>query len=212
MTNRVTIGLPRYLPGGRALLGAALCTTAVALTGVAYASSNDQPTIEVLIADRPVEVGQTLAAEDVRPIRVAKSAALFRNTVLSVRDIPGTVALGPIGQGELIQRSSLLRKEGGVRSREVSIAVESSSAAGGRIRSSDRVTIVATATANGEEQTEVIASNVLVLHVDHGTGGMAGGNRPLVVTLSVESETDPIRIVHAHATGKIALVRTTGVA
>ncbi len=211
MTARTNISLPRFLPGGRAIIGAALCTAAVAITGIAYAKSTEQPTIAVLIAKSPIEVGQTLSADDVRSTRVAKDPSLLRNSVLSIADIQGTIALGPIAPGDLIQRSSLLRKEGGAGSREVSIAVESSAAAGGRIRSSDRVTIVATGTINGEPETEVIASNVLVLHVDRGTTGMAAGTSPLVVTLSADSETDPIRIVHAQATGKIALIRTTGV-
>ena len=191
-------------------MGALLCVLAALLTIAAYARANRAPTTTYVVAAGDLEPGAAIERSDVQLITMHLPAPLRARAVDRIDDLIGATLLGPVAKGELVQIGNVIKKAGGPSSQELSFPISSSFAAAGRLRGSERVDVIATFGTGEAADTQVIASNVLVAHVDRPAAGLGSAGDTLVITLALTPDVDPIRLARAVAVGKIMLLRTTG--
>src|SRR3546814_18422477 len=79
---------------------------ALAAVGVyaAYANAAAGPTDEVVVADRPLHVGDTIEADDLRTVAVELPGDLLGGTFAAIDSAIGPVVLGPIVTDAILQR------------------------------------------------------------------------------------------------------------
>ena len=203
-------GRAAVLPGSRAVLGALLCILAALLTLTAYSKANKPPTTRYVVASADLEPGATIEAGDLQLVTMRLPSPVRSRVISRMDDLLDATVLGPVAKGELIQIGNVIKKAGGPKSREFSFPVEAAFADAGRVRSSDRVDVLATFGSGESAETRVIAAGALVAHVDHPSGGLGAARETLVVTLAITSDMDPLALAGAVANAKIMLLRTTG--
>src|SRR3546814_15809726 len=81
---------------------------ALAAVGVyaAYANAAAGPTDEVVVADRPLHVGDTIEADDLRTVAVELPGDLIGGTFADIDSAIGRVVLGPTDTDDTLQRGS----------------------------------------------------------------------------------------------------------
>ena len=201
---------PAVMPGTRAVVGALLCVLAALLTIAAYARANRAPTTTYVVAAGDLEPGAAIERADVQLVTMHLPAPLRARAVDRIDDLIGATLLGPVAKGELVQIGNVIKKAGGPSSQEFSFPISSSFAAAGRLRGSERVDVIATFGTGEAADTQIVATNVLIAHVDRPSSGLGAGSDMLVVTLAVTPDVDAVRLARAVAVGKVMLVRTTG--
>lgn len=190
----------RSLPGGRAALGALLVAAAAVGTFTAASGATADPRQSYLVARGDLAVGHRLTRDDLATARV-DLPAFMRARAYTPGDsdaLIGKVVLGPVGRGELVQRSSIAsRREG----RQVSFPIDPARAVGGGLQPGEFVDVVATL--DGKTRTVVEGAQVASLRT---RGGLAGGDS-LVVTLDIASADAAVALVNALDKGDLTLVR-----
>lgn len=199
----------RALPGGRALAGGFLIAVAVVGVFSAYSRATAVPSQTFVVAARTLPAGTELAARDVRTVGIAVAQGddldergLFTDPSV----LMGARTLGPIGAGEFIQASSVLRRTSPAGTSEISIAIEPDRAVGGHLRPGERVHVLGTFGGAGDAYTAVVVPTAYVVAVD-GVDGTLGSSRVLTITLAVASGDEALAVAHAVDAGKVTLVR-----
>lgn len=190
----------RSLPGGRAALGALLIALAAVGTFSAASGATDDRRQSYVVARADLAVGQRLARTDLATARL-ELPAFTRDRAFradEVDDLVGRVVLGPMGRGELVQRSAVGAARPG---RQVSFSIDPARAVGGRLQPGEFVDVVATL----DGRTRVVVERAQVASV-RDMGGMAGGDS-LVVTLDIASAEAAVALVNALDKGDLTLVR-----
>ena len=201
------------LPSGRAALGALLVTGSAVAAFALYSASNGGPTGRFLVATHDLAASAAVRASDFRVARIDLPADLGSLVLQpgNLREVDGDiVTLGPIRAGELIQRGNLIRKPAGVEVREISLSVDPSEAAGGRLVGGDTVDVIATYGSGVDAFTTVVATDIRVVRVERTDGSITSNRGELILTLGVEDPEGEVAIAHASAVGKLAIVRSTG--
>jgi len=122
----------------------------------------------------------------------------------------GTVVIGPLAKGELIQASDVAPAGGeGDLGPQVSFPIDSARALDGRLKVGELVDVVATYDAAGSGQTLVVARGARVVERSKPTSTLGDGGKE-VITLSVPTRTDILAVAHAANAGDVTLVRVTG--
>ena len=100
----------RGLPGGRAVLGGVLMALAVVGVFLAYEQAGRAPRDAIVVAARAIRLGEVLEATDLRTVdgELPGGTAGFDD----VDALVGRVALGPIGEGEIVQAGIGHRRSG----------------------------------------------------------------------------------------------------
>jgi Flp pilus assembly protein CpaB len=200
----------RTLPGSRSVVGAFL--VAIAVVGVFAASTGTGGDADrrYVVARHQVAAGTLLAATDLALMPMRLPAPLASARVFSDPDqLVGSIAVGPIGPGELVQASDVLRKAGGPRSREISVPIEVSRAVAGTLRPGDRVDIAATFASGAEAYSLFVIRGAEVLSRSDSGGALDNGGKE-ILTLSVTSAADALALAHAISAGQLTVVRATG--
>src|SRR3546814_13389640 len=98
---------------------------ALAAGGVyaAYANAAAGPTDEVVVADRPLHVGDTIEADDLRTVAVELPGDLIGGTFADIDSAIGRVVLGPIDTDEILQRGSLTDTATAAAAHEVALTL-----------------------------------------------------------------------------------------
>lgn len=190
----------RSLPGGRAALGALLVAAAAVGTFTAASGATADPRQSYVVARSDLAVGHRLTSDDLATARV-DLPAFMRSRAYPAGEtdaLVGSVVLGPLGRGELVQRSSIARHRPG---RQVSFPIDPARAVGGALQPGEFVDVVATL--DGRTRTVVEAARVASLR---SRGGLAGGDS-LVVTLDIASADAAVALVNALDKGDLTLVR-----
>ena len=91
------------LPGARAIVGGLLVAVAGVCTFVAWQQASGTADRSYAVAARPIHPGESLTADDVRFEPIELPAGLSAAAFTDASGIEGRVALGPIGDGELVQ-------------------------------------------------------------------------------------------------------------
>ena len=198
--------------GSRAIVGGALVTLAAVGSFAAYAGADRAPGHEVLVLKRSVVVGQRLTTDDVR-VELADLPDDVRAQTLDDRaDIDGAVALGPLGAGELVSRSSVLPPDETATSTnptfEFALPVEVSRALNGDVVPGELVDVLATYGTTETAYTNVVARRARVIDLSDASGGV-GADHLVVVHLALSSADEIMATVHASAVASVTVVRST---
>lgn len=203
----------RSLPGGRAVAGGFLVAVATVGVFAAHSRATAVPTRSFVVAGRTLEPGTRLVASDLRvaEVAVADGAALADRGLFTERGaLIGAVTVGPIGAGEFVQASAVVRRTGPSDAHEISLAIEPARAVGGALRAGERVHVVATFGAGADAYSTVVVRSAQVVAVEGAGGGLAD-TRTLTITLAVTTGDEAIAVAHAVDAGKLTLVRAGAV-
>src|SRR5690606_8433520 len=143
----------RELPSSRAIVGGLLVAVAGAGTLLAWQEASGRPARSYVVAARAIVPGETLTADDVRLAAVDLPGGVAAAAFPDADGVVDRVALGPIGEGELIQAGQLSDPGAGPPTVEVALALERDRAVDGRLRSGDLVDVFATY----DDRTEAVA-------------------------------------------------------
>lgn len=202
------LGPRRGLPGGRAIVGGLLVAAAGLGTFAVASGAGRAPVGSVVVAARDVAPGAVLDADDLALAAGAVPEGVAGRAFTRVEDVVGAVAVGPLGEGELVQAGALAEGVGGGVP-TLSVALETAAADGGALERGDRVQVLATYGSDAAATTVALSAAADVVAVEAGGDGLASGGQVLV-RLAVDDAEERSAIVTASVAGRLALVRTTG--
>lgn len=205
------VGRSRPLPGARAVVGGLLVAASAVGVFAAYGAADAGPSDVYVVLARDVAPGQTLTAGDLDLVPIDLPAAQRGNSFTDPGALVGTVVVGGMKQGQLVQSSDVSEVAAAGDLAEISVAVDGGAAMNGDrrfLRSGERVAVIVTTDRGGEVRTETVSSDALVVDVLAPERGLGAGGA-LTVVLAVPPE-DLEAIAGAAATGTITLARTTG--
>jgi hypothetical protein len=198
----------RGLPGSRAVVGGLLVALAGVGTLVAWQQASGTPDRSYAVAARPILPGETVTAADVRLVPIDLPGGVAGAAFTRAGDVEGRVALGPLGQGELVQVGLLSDPGAATPAAEVSLAVGRDRAVDGRLRSGDLVDLFVTY----EERTEAVVEGVRVVGVSDGGAAAFSTGTDVTVTLALTDGSRRAAVIHAARAGEVTLVRSTHLA
>jgi Flp pilus assembly protein CpaB len=199
----------RPLPGTRAVVGALLVALAAVGLFVASTSAAARGRVHVVVATRDLAVGDRIRAGDVGLQLVELPAATRRQTFASIAELDGTLVVGPLAKGEVVQRASVLSRDRTPPFREVSLQMDAAQAKA--VSPGDAVDILLTTGAGETTRTDIVAASVRVLRVGSGGQGFGSDQKPSM-TFAVSSLEEVTRLVQAVHVGTVTLVRANGFA
>ena len=121
----------------------------------------------------------------------------------------GAVALAPIGEGELVQRSAVLTGGPSEPTREFSFPIDRDRALNGDLRSGERVDVLATYGSGTDAATTVLARDANVIRSADAKSGTLGSSGKLIITLALASADQLLDAAHAAQVASITVVRST---
>jgi Flp pilus assembly protein CpaB len=202
----------RPLPGSRPIVGGLLVTVAVVGTFAVYSSADSEPTDPVVVVRRPVAAGDRLGVDDVERTVAELPDGVAANTFDRVEAIEGAVALAPLAEGEIVQRSAVLPADptnpSGDPVHEFSLPVQRDRALNGSLAPSELVDVLATYGTGEAAYTTVVTRGARVLDVADTTGGLGSDGR-VVVTLAMASADEVLAAAHASEVAVVTIVRAT---
>ena len=210
-TERPTATSPgSSLPSGRAAVGALLVAIAALLTFAAYLRASGPARGRFLVLTHDLAAGDSVAAADVRTARVDIPKDIAQQLVDPATSLDGVVTLSPLRAGQFLQAGDLIRKPAGASSREISLAVDSAMAAGGRLVPGDRVDLLATFGSGSDASTKVVLSDAPVVRVDRGESSITSTRGSMTITLAFDDPSIEPELAQALAIAKVQLIRSTG--
>lgn len=192
------------LPGARAVTGGLLMAVAAVGVFAAASGADDEPRQRAVVADRPIRIGERVEARHLRVVAVelpGDSAAPFEE----LDDVVGRVALGPIGEGELVQAASVTADRAARPAHEVALTLPRAQIAVGRLRQGERVDVYGT----DDERTWSVVRGAEVVQIDAGDDGSLTSERELTIVVAVETADDVAPLVHALRRADVTVVRST---
>lgn len=190
------------LPSGRAVVGGLLMALAAVGTFLAYSDATADDTIDVLIAARPLRVGDTITNADVELVPVelpGEVRGLFGDPDAAV----GRQVVAAVDQGEFLHASDTVDPVDGAELLEVAVSLPGNRAVSG-LAAGERVDIFSTW---GGDVTELIAVDARVLEFSGDSGVLLSGGDQVVVRLALADFAQVEAIVHAQAAGDITMIR-----
>jgi len=193
------------VPGGRAIVGGLLVSLAGVGTLAAWQRASASPEHAYVVAARAIAPGETIAADDLglEPIDLpgGVAAAAFADGEAVV----GRVALGAVGEGELVQVSQVSDPGAAVPTAEVSFSLARDRAVDGRLRGGDLVDLFVTY----DDRTVAVVERVRVVGVSDGGGASFATATQVTVTLALTDAGRRADVIHAVRAGEVTLVRST---
>lgn len=182
---------------------------AVAAVGIfaAVSGAGKGPGTAYVMAARDIGPGQEITAADVEVVVVDLPDRLRGKVFSDVGTVVGAVAYGPMADGELVQAGNLAE---GVAVPTFSLALPQADANGGDLQRGDRVQVLATYGSDTSATTLTLAEGVTVVSVTE-TEDAVGGSGEVLLRLAVPKAKDRGAILNATVSGRVALIRTTGV-
>lgn len=186
---------------------------ALAAMGIfaAYQGAGDDAPLSYVVATADIAPGQTITAAVVgrQPIELPESVAIGAFGPGTDDEIIGSVAVGPVSAGELVQRSSL--RPGGTSERdaghEVSFEISASRALNGSLQAGELVDVVATIGSGSTATTERILRRELVVAIGAPLQAALGVDT-IVVTVALDDADDAVALAAAVDTGRVTVVRS----
>ncbi len=193
----------RGLPGGRAVVGGLLMAVAAVGVFVAYDQAGKRPRDAIVVAARTIRAGEVLDASDLR----AEEGELPDGALGfgSVDALVGHVALGPIGDGEVVQPGVVTDDAGAEAAHEVAITLPRSQIAVGRLKEGERVDVFVTY----DEVTRSVVRGTPVVQISADDDGSLTSDREITLVVAVPDGDAVAALVHALRTGDVTVVRST---
>ncbi len=200
----------RTLPGGRAVVGGFLVALAAVGIFAAYTGATADTRQGYLVSRQDLPIGHRIQSADLATLPMDLPPELRSRATRDPSRLVGTVVIGPLAKGELIQSSDVARVETeGTIGPQVSFSIDSARALDGRLKVGELVDVVATYDAAGSSQTLVVARGARVVGRSKPTSTLSDGGKE-VITLSVPTRADTLAVAHAANAGDVTLVRVTG--
>jgi hypothetical protein len=198
------LGRRPSLPGGRALIGAALVVAAAVLTYAAYLGATAAPTQTYVVADRDLQVNDRVTAGDLRVVTGDLPPDVAAQAFRSPAELDGAVVLAPLGRHALVPRTAVLaRDQAATRSDgyEVSFTVPNWKLGGDRLQLGELIDIVPLGdTRDAARPTAAPVPDVRVVALaPNGGGGLASasGSGETIVSVSAADTASYLAIVGA---------------
>ncbi len=199
------IGRHAALPGGRAALGGLLIAIAAVGVFVAYEGASDGPQHAVVVARRDIPVGAVIEAADLRIVRADLPADTRAGTYASLGALVGHVALGPIGQGEIIQAAVITADPSTAIGHEVALTLPRDQIAVGHLQRGDAVDVFVTT----DDRTSSVVRGAKVVLIGTDRDRSLTSSREMTIVVAVPSGDLVVALVHALRTGDVTVVRST---
>jgi Flp pilus assembly protein CpaB len=196
-------------PSGRAVAGGLLVAVAAVLVFSAYAGAGERPTRSMVVARRALAPGHTITGDDVEVRTGDLPDELVGRSFTAVDEVLGAVALGPLGEGDLVQSGSVRQGAGDDRP-EFSFPVEREQALAGDVRPGEEVDLLATFGSGSDAETVVLARGAQIREVDESRNGTIGSSGRLVLTVGLASGDEVLDLAHAAQVATITVVRAGG--
>ena len=182
---------------------------ALAALGIfaAYRGAAAGPSGAYVVASHDLTVGARVGPGDVRLVRMDLPPGVRRGAFARPDAVVGATVLDTLTQGELVQASDLVRRDGAAGAQELSFSIEPARALNGRLARGERIDLLATYGTGADSYTAVVARRVLVADVSGGSGSLSAG-RNLVLTLSLDRSVDVLAVTHAARSGGLTVVRS----
>jgi len=206
--RRMNIRVPRK-PNSRTIVGGLLVSTAALAAFLSVSGAGGSPQQSVVISRRALAAGERLDSSTLATTSVDTRTAESLRAFLSVEALAGAVALAPIGEGELVQRSAVLTGGPTEPTRQFSFPVDRERALNGELRSGERVDVLATYGSGSDATTTVLTRDANVIRVTDAKSGSLGSSGKLIVTLALTSPDQLLDAVHAAQVASITVVRST---
>ncbi|MFL6204711.1 MAG: SAF domain-containing protein [Acidimicrobiales bacterium] len=193
----------RALPGGRAVLGGVLMAVAAVGVFLAYEQAGREPTDSIVVAARPIRLGEVIEASDLRTVhgQLPGGAPGFARVELLV----GHVALGPISEGEIVQPGAVTDEGAAEPVHEVAITLPGRQIAVGRLKPGERVDVFVTY----DDRTRSVVRGAQVVQIDAEDSASLTSDREISLVVAVPSDQTVAALVHALRTGDVTVVRST---
>ena len=193
----------RGLPGGRAVLGGVLMAVAAVGVFVAYDQASRPARDPIVVAARAIRAGEVLEASDLR----AEEGELPDGSrgYASIDALVGHVALGPIGDGEVVQPAAVTDDAASEAAHEVAITLPRSQIAVGRLKQGERVDVFVTY----DEVTRSVVRGTPVVQISADDDGALTSDREVTLIVAVPDADAVAALVHALRTGDVTVVRST---
>ncbi len=161
----------------------------------------------VVVADGPIAAGTLFSQEDIRLVPVPTDfvgldSLLTKSEALAAE---GWIVDRPIGASAIIEASAVVEPGGPSGLRSMSIPVNPEHAAGGAIRSGDRVDIISVS----DGQASFVVSDVGVIGVANASGDAFGVSGDYFIVVGVDAD-QALALAEAMASGSVELLRSTG--
>lgn len=183
---------------------------AVSAAATFSVASSHRTETSYVVAAKPISAGERLSARDFRTEPMRLPIALSgRFTFASTAALAGTVAVVPLGPGELVQAGDVVSSSA-PGARIVSFPVDPARALNGALAYGDRVDVLATYGSGTSATTYPVVRSAKVLALSNPSGGVFGSGSSMVVTLAVHSPSSLLALAQAVNAAQVLLVRTTG--
>jgi Flp pilus assembly protein CpaB len=202
--RRRTLDRP-LLPSARAAVGGLLLALAGVGTFVAWQQASGIPDRSYVVAQRTISPGERVAADDLRVTPIDLPDGIAGSAFGDAAAVEGRVALGPIGQDELVQASQLSDARSAEPVVEVSFALARDRAVDGQLRSGDSVDVFVTY----PDRTTAVAEHVQVVAANESGNASFAGTGQVTVTLALDAIDRRADLIHALRAGEVTLVRST---
>lgn len=206
-----TITRSRPLPGSRAVVGGLLVAASAVGVFAAHGAADAGPADAYVVVARDLAPGQVVTASDLELVAIDLPAAQRSRSFTDVGVLVGTVAVGGMKEGQLVQSTDVTEVAGAGELAQISVAVEGGAAMNGDrryLRAGERVAVILTTDRGGEVRTETVAADALVVDVLLPERGL-GASGAITVVLGVPPD-ELEAVAGAAASGTITLARTTG--
>ncbi|CAB4693475.1 unannotated protein [freshwater metagenome] len=206
--RRLNIRAPRK-PNSRTIVGGLLVSAAALAAFLTVSGAGVSPQQSVVISRRALAAGERLDSSTLATTSVDTRTAESLRAFLSVDALAGAVALAPIGEGELVQRSAVLTGGPTEPTRQFSFPVDRDRALNGDLRPGERVDVLATYGSGSDATTTVLARDANVIRATDAKSGSLGSSGKVIVTLALASADQLLDAVHAAQVASITVVRST---
>lgn len=192
------------VPGSRAIVGGLLMAVAAIGVFVAYEDASRGPSDPVVITRHAIRVGEVVEADDLRVVD-AELPADADHVFDDVAAVVGRVALGPIGEGEIVQAGSVSDDQATPRAHEVELTLPREQVAVGRLKQGERVDVFVTR----DDRTTSVVRGVQVVQIGDSGDASLTSEREVSLVVAAPTAEAAAALVHALRTGDVTVVRST---
>lgn len=209
-TGRIgrTITPRRGLPSTRAVVGGLLVAVAAVGTWATVISAGAGAPPRYVVSARAIGPGQQIETGDLTWATVDLPPDQRARAFTDAEAIVGSIALGPMTPGEIIQVGSVTTDRPDEGQRELSFTVDAAWAVGGRLRPGDTIDVFATDDGvDGRTSTKVL-SRATIRRIDTAAGDGFGQTDQQVLTVGIGDEATAL--ITAARNGDLTVVRANG--
>lgn len=191
------------------MVGGLLVALAAVITWLAVTSSERRAGHTVVVATRAIAPGERIEESALEMRTVVIDDEIASHDFASTSQLIDGVMLGPVAEGEVIQRSAVLQDTSQQRLRQFSFPVDRERALNGDLRAGERVDILATFGSGSEATTTVLARNALILRSVEQKSGTLSSSGKLILTAGLQSADQVLDAAHAAQVADLTVVRAT---